>query len=138
MFQISPSQSSQLAAQGHDGFLHRVAARIRGDFEAEFSTVDERDLRTRIRAAFDRFRALGFARKEHLHRLIVLELLYGPSFETALPKEIQAFAFDPSDNPAPEGERFWAIYRAADHLTRSPATIQDDPFTDLTFAVDEP
>lgn len=136
MFQISADQSARLAAEGQESYLQRVGARIRRDFEPEFRAVSDDDLQDLIHAAFDRFRVFNFRRKELLHRLIVLELLYGPSFEKALPEETRLFAFDSSEEAAKEDERFWAVYRASDCLTRSTESDPDDPFADITFAVE--
>jgi hypothetical protein len=118
VFSVSKSQLRTLADSTAEAYLDRVTARIRVDFPAEFGTLTNQDLRLRVQAAFDWFRAQGFQRKEHLHRLIVLELLFGPRFETRLPPETRQFAFPPSGGSCPaESERFWAIYQSADQLT---------------------
>lgn len=118
MFSVSKSQLRIMAESGVDAYLDRVTARIRVDFPAELGELPSRILRLRVQAAFERFRVKDFQRKEYLHRLIVLELLFGPQFETKLPTTVRLFAFPPPREPCPsEAERFWAIYRAAEQLT---------------------
>jgi hypothetical protein len=118
VFSLSKSQLRILAESTVEAYLKRVTARIRDDFPSELGGVPGEELRLRVQAAFDRFRAQGFQRKEHLHRLIVLELLFGPQFETRLPPEARLFAFPPIDvPPSSETERFWAIYRSAEWFT---------------------
>lgn len=115
-----------MAERTVDAYLDRVTARIRADFPSELGALPAEELRSRARAAFGRFRAQNFQRKEYLHRLIVLELLFGPQFETKLPAAIRLFAFPNPGVPCPpESDRFWAIYRTADLLTSG------DPSTDV-------
>jgi hypothetical protein len=118
VFSISKTQLHVLAQSTAHAYLDRVTARIRADFPVELGRLPHAELRSQVQAAFDRFRAQNFQRKEYLHRLIVLELLFGPQFETKLPTAVRLFAFlAPGEHCPPEAERFWAIYRAADHLT---------------------
>ncbi len=122
MLLIPKSQLHGLAPSGVEAYLDRLIGRIRGDFPVELGALPGEELRSRVRVAFDRFRARGFELKEYLHRLIVLELLFGPEFETRLPEEVRQFAFPPPEAPCPpEPERFWAIYRASERLTRTDA-----------------
>jgi hypothetical protein len=115
---ISKSQLHALAESTVKAYLDRVTARVRADFPSELGTLSSDELSLRVHAAFARFLAQGFQRKEHLHRLIVLELLFGPRFETKLPPEARLFAFPYPAVPCPaEPERFWAIYRSAEQLT---------------------
>jgi hypothetical protein len=119
---LSKSQLHSLADSGIEAYLDRLTVRIRGDFPVELGALPSEELRSRVRVAFDRFRAQGFQLKEYIHRLIVLELLFGPRFETQLLEEARQFAFPPPDAPCPsEPERFWAIYRASEFLTRTDA-----------------
>lgn len=122
MFSISRSQLHILSESTIEGYLDRVTDRIRADFPSELEALPGESLRSRVQAAYDWFRAQGFERKEYLHRLIVLELLFGPRFEAHLPPTVLVVAFPPPNQSCPsEPERFWAIYRAADQLTRSDA-----------------
>lgn len=122
MFSISKSQLHILAESTIKEYLDRVTERIRADFPSELEALPGETLRSRVQAAFDWLRSQGFHRKEYLHRLIVLELLFGPRFETRLSPAVLAVAFPPPSQPCPsEPERFWAIYRAADQLTRGDA-----------------
>ncbi|QRK11626.1 hypothetical protein JQX13_17065 [Archangium violaceum] len=119
MFSVPRSQLRILAESTVDAYVERVTARIRADFVSELGALPYEDLRIRVHAALIWLRAQGFQRKEYLHRLIVLELLFGPRFETRLPLAARLIAFPPHGVPRqPESERFWAIYRAADQLTR--------------------
>lgn len=122
MLIIPKSQLHGLADSGVEAYLERLTARIRGDFPVELGALPDEEFRSRVRVAFDRFRARDFELKEYLHRLIVLELLFGPGFETRLPEEVRQFAFPPPEVPRPpEPERFWAIYRASECLTLTDA-----------------
>lgn len=131
MFSISESELRALAESSVEAYLERVADRLRHDFPAELGVLSQDELRPRVRVAFDRFRACNFRRKEHLHRLIVLELLFGPRFDDQLPKEVrELFKPEPESPPLPEAERFWAVYRAATVLRRNdPAAGTNTPDT---------
>lgn len=118
-FAVSRPQLHALAEGSIDAYLDRVATRLRNDFPSELGTMTYEGLRSQTRVAFDRFRVLGFRRKEFLHRLIVLELLFGPRFEDQLPEEAREFLTPtPTSLPLSEVERFWAVYRVAEHLER--------------------
>lgn len=118
MFSVSRSQLSIMAKNMVEEYLDRITARISGDFPVELGVLPVGELRSRVQAAFDRLSAQNFKRKEYLYRLIVLELLFGPQFETRLLPAVRRFAFPPPEVPCPpEAERFWAIYRVADQLT---------------------
>jgi hypothetical protein len=118
VFSVSKKQLRILAESSVAAYLDRVTVRICADFPAELGALPGGELRSRVQASFNRFRVRGFQRKEYLHRLIVLELLFGPQFEAKLPEDVRLFAFPESGmSYPPEAERFWAIYRAADHLT---------------------
>lgn len=119
MFSVSRAQLRTLAERTIETYIERVTARICCDFPAELGTLPVEELRLRVKAALIRFRAHGFQRKEHLHRLIVLELLFGPQFETKLPQAVRLLAFPPPGVPcSSESERFWTVYRSADQLAR--------------------
>lgn len=119
---ITKNQMRFLSIRRADTFLDRVTDRILTDFPDEFGDLPYKTVRDRVRIASDRFREFGFQRKEHLHRLIVLELLFGPRFETQLPEEARLAAFPlPDTAHNSEVERFWTVYRAADRLSREGA-----------------
>jgi len=128
MFSISEEELRSLAESGVAGYLDRVTNRIRHDFSSELSAVSKEELRTTVETAFSRFCAQGFRRKEHLHRLIVLEVLFGPSFEVQLPKEVREIvAWTHTSCEMAEVERFWAIYRASESLVRGETHPSKDP-----------
>jgi hypothetical protein len=130
MLLFSKSQLHGLGFSNIEAYLDRLTARIRGDFPLELGALHSDELRSRVRVAFDRLRAHDFQLKEYLHRLIVLELLFGPHFENRLPEEVRQFAFPLPETPCPpEPERFWAIYRASEHirLTDSAAPGEQQP-----------
>ncbi len=132
MLSISKSQLRVLAEDSIEAYLDRVTARIRADFPSELGTVSRDDLRLRVKAAFERFRSQGFQRKEYLHRLIVLELLFGPRFEVRLPPAALMFAFPPPREPYPsESERFWTIYKSAETLTYRDTLLSTPPTSAL-------
>lgn len=117
MLTISDVQVKKLAEPLEEQFLQHVAQSVRTDFPAEFAMVTERELASHIRPAYGRFRRFGFRQKEHLYRLVVLELLYGPNFELDLAKECRAVAFETHvSDQSDEAERFWTVYRHADAL----------------------
>lgn len=118
MLQFRNHQVRDLHVHQIQPYLFRVEARVRNDFPDEFSDESHESLFQRIEAAFDRMLRYGFERKEHLHRLIVLELLYGPAFEKGLPEEARTFAFPEGTPQAQEGDRFWAVYQSAGTLRR--------------------
>jgi hypothetical protein len=121
MLSVSQSQLQALAESTVDAFLDRVATRVQRDFRDELGSMPFKTLRHQVELAFDRLRPQRFQRKEYLHRLIVLELLFGPQFEAQLPPDVRLQAFPPPTGDClDESIRFWAIYRAAEHLTCSP------------------
>ena len=122
MLQFEASQLTALGSAEQAAYRQRLSAAIRQDFAEELADVGDADLQARVDEALLRFRQAGFHLRQHLHRLVVLELFFGPDFERALPKETQDLIHAPNDaDRPPEGERFWAVYKAAGALENGPA-----------------
>ena len=127
MFGVSSSQAIRLSEASLEGWLDRMLEAAQGGLPRRVGGSARRRRAPRRGDRCAPIARRGFERKEHLHRLAALQLLEGLTFEARLPKKVQRRAFvlassgSAGREPAPEGERFWMIYRAAHELERTPA-----------------
>ncbi|WP_168223050.1 DUF4123 domain-containing protein [Oceanicola sp. D3] len=89
-----------------DRDVERMARNLKGDFGPELKHYPEGAVARLIRPVLERFTALGFRRKEHLHVIAAWSLFYGPGF-IEMDREGELARICAAD--APERERFAAM-----------------------------